>query len=138
MVVTGDESTRSLNDVLARHTLRFGHSDGVEFGIIEEMAAAFWRMRRAWSIEKEWMDQTAAKTGQLGITAIANAFAALAGSDKYRLLDRYEARMHRTYQRLLQTLLKLQAKPARNHDSTEIENEQTNPAEPSTPVELNQ
>ena len=31
---------------------RFGPVDGFEAGLIEEMAASYWRLRRAWAVEK--------------------------------------------------------------------------------------
>jgi hypothetical protein len=36
---------------------RFAPVDEVELGFIEEMAAAYWRMRRGWTIEAELLNQ---------------------------------------------------------------------------------
>src|SRR6266542_5662679 len=75
MVITGAESEEGLKDIVNEHLRRFGYLDGVEFGMIEEMAVAYWRMRRAWFVEKEWLDQhVSANSHQRGITTIATAF----------------------------------------------------------------
>ena len=50
-VVLANESEQAFKDVLAQHFGRLGPADGVELGMIEEMAAAFWRLRRLWAIE---------------------------------------------------------------------------------------
>lgn len=42
------------------HIVRFAPVDGVEFGMIEEMAAAYWRLRRSWAIENTLIADTMA------------------------------------------------------------------------------
>ena len=54
---------------------------------------------------------------------IANAFATLAGSERFKVLQRYQSRMHRMYQKSLHTLLELQR----------INSGQTNPIESRKP-----
>ena len=51
IVVLENESPDGFAEVLTDHLERFQPADGVGFGITEEMVAAWWRMRRAWSIE---------------------------------------------------------------------------------------
>ena len=46
-VVLENESGPCFDHLISEHTARFAPADGVEFGMIEEMAAAYWRMRRA-------------------------------------------------------------------------------------------
>src|SRR5205809_1332049 len=88
LVCTGSESEQGLTDIVTEHLLRFGDIDGVEFGMIEEMCVAHWRMRRAWSIEKEWMDQFIETHSNLsGVTQVAAAFAELADTNKFKLLQ---------------------------------------------------
>ena len=131
LVITGDESEKGLKQVVTEHLLRFGSLDGVEFGMIEEMAVAFWRMRRIWTVEKRWMDKTiaAANPNVADIDAIADAFGKLADSNRYKVLQRYESRMHRIYQRSLKTLLTLQTKA---EASQKIEaNSKNEPNEPN-------
>jgi hypothetical protein len=94
---------------------RFAPVDCVEEAMIEEMAASYWRMRRAWAMETELM--TAGMTAQPGDfdrARITAAFRQLASSPELPLLHRYEARLHLMYQRALHNILLLRAvaKPA--------------------------
>ena len=126
MVVTGPESEDGLREVLDEHLRRFSNLDGVEFGMLEEMAVACWRMRRAWAVEKEWMDRLiASRPDQAGITTIASAFGDLADSNKYSVLHAYESQMHRIYQRSLDTLMFL---AQRRNPAQNSKNCQTNPS----------
>ena len=104
-VVLENESGQCFDDLVVQHTERFAPADGVEFGMIEEMAAAYWRMRRAWAIENRLMEK-AIRNQPPGDEAerIAGAFSELAASPELNLLHRYEARLHRIYQRALLNL----------------------------------
>src|SRR5579871_209396 len=116
-VVVGQESRETFQDLLSDHLDRFGPLDGVEFAMLEEMAAAYWRMRRIWAIEQDWMQKEIdSRVSPDEIGRISDSFANLAETNKFRVLQRYENRMHRIYQRSLKTLLLLRAK-----------NDQTNP-----------
>jgi hypothetical protein len=101
-VVLENESGPCFDDLVAQHTERFAPADGVEVGMIEEMAAAYWRMRRAWAIENRLMEK-ALRNQPPGDEAarIAAAFSELAASPELNLLHRYEVRLHRMYQRAL-------------------------------------
>jgi hypothetical protein len=105
-VVLENESGPCFDDLVAQHTERFAPVDGVEFGMIEEMVAAYWRMRRAWAIENRLMEK-ALRNQPPGDEAarIAAAFSELAASPELNLLHRYEARLHRMYQRALYNLV---------------------------------
>ena len=99
-VVLENESGPCFDDLVAQHIQRFAPADGVEFGMIEEMAAAYWRMRRAWAIENRLMEKALRHQPPGGEAArIADAFAELAASPELNLLHRYKARLHRIYQR---------------------------------------
>src|ERR1039457_7540512 len=50
-IVMRDESPEAFQIVVKQHLLRLQPADGVEFGLVEEMIAAHWRLRRAWAIE---------------------------------------------------------------------------------------
>jgi hypothetical protein len=101
-VVLENESGPCFDQLVAEHIGRFAPADGVEFGMIEEMAAAYWRMRRAWAIENRLMEK-ALRHQPPGDEAarIAAAFTELAASPELNLLHRYETRLHRIYQRSL-------------------------------------
>jgi hypothetical protein len=50
-VVLPEESAESFEAMLCQHLDRFQPADGVEFAMVEDLAAAYWRMRRAWAVE---------------------------------------------------------------------------------------
>ena len=56
-VVLGNESQENFQDLLGRYLDKFAPLDGVEFGMIEEMIASYWRLRRAMAIERYLFDQ---------------------------------------------------------------------------------
>jgi hypothetical protein len=105
--------------MMTQHIRKFGPADGVELGMIEEMAAAFWRLRRAWAIETSLMDQGVEAAQPRGeVARIAAAFSTLADSPQLALLHRYEARLHRMYQRAMNTFLLLHKTKLPNEPSS--------------------
>jgi hypothetical protein len=84
-VVLTNESRENFDILLAQHIDRFSPVDDVELGVVEEMAAAFWRMRRAWAVE------TRLHGDEIG--RITAAFTDLAPAPHLGLLHRYEARL---------------------------------------------
>jgi hypothetical protein len=114
-VVLPGESLEGFEILLTQHLERFGPIDGVEQAMIEEMAASYWRMRRAWAMENEMM--TAGLNSQPDgddRSRITASFRQLAASPELALLHRYETRLHLMYQRALHNILLLRAvaKPA--------------------------
>jgi hypothetical protein len=109
-VVLESESSECFDELVTQHIQRFAPADGVEFAMIEEMVAANWRMRRAWAIENSLMEK-AIRNQPPGdeVARIAGAFSDLAASPQLNLLHRYEARLHRIYQRALHNFLLLRA-----------------------------
>lgn len=99
--------------LMAEFVERFQPLDGVELGLVEEMAACHWRLRRNWSAESELiaqaMDRQAPATPRAGRrnALLGNAFKDLAAAPELHLLNRYETRLHRMYQRALRNLLDL-------------------------------
>ena len=124
-VVLANESREGFDALLAQHIERFGPLDGVELGVIEEMVAAFWRLRRAWAIETRLHDDAIA-TREPGdeIGRITGAFTDLAPSSHLGLLHRYEARLHHIRQRALENIYILR--------NTQLPNEPT--FEPVSPA----
>ena len=111
-IVLENESRPAFESLLACHLDRFGPVDGVEFGLLEEMTAAYWRMRRAWAIEKRIFEDGLARQAELPadqVGRLAAAFTNLAASPELALLHRYETRLHLIYQRGLHNLLLLRA-----------------------------
>jgi hypothetical protein len=107
-IVLDHESRENFLILLQQHVDLFQPANEVEFGMIEEMCAAYWRQRRAWSIETELLDkQIALQSGETGPERMAAAFDRLAASPTLSLLHRYETRLHLMYQRSLRTLAML-------------------------------
>jgi hypothetical protein len=105
IVVLKNESPDGFAEVLTDHLNRFQPADGVEFGIVEEMVAAWWRMRRAWSIETRLLDACfdVPDPGD-GDSLLAATFKNVDDSHGLALLHRYETRLHCIYQRGLRNL----------------------------------
>jgi hypothetical protein len=93
---------------------RFAPVDDFEYGLIEELAAAYWRLRRAWALETEMLENAMHKqTARRQLARMDAAFGELAAQPKLGLLHRYEGRLHLMYQRALHSLLLLrQVAPA--------------------------
>lgn len=111
-IVLANESSGNFEALLAQYIEKFAPADGVELGIVEEMAASFWRLRRAWAIETSLMDDgiRAAQSGD-EVARIAAAFTVLAASPQLALLHRYEARLHRMCGRAMNNFLLLHNLP---------------------------
>jgi len=126
IVVLKNESPDGFAEVLTDHLDRFQPADGVEFGVVEEMVAAWWRMRRAWSIETRLLDACfdVPDPGD-GDSLLAATFKNVDDSHGLALLYRYETRLHCIYQRGLRNLQLLR--------STQIPNE-PNPISEQLPV----
>lgn len=92
--------------------LRFAPCDEVERSFVEEMAVCHWRIRRGWAVETELWNQgidrqSLAADADGEVARMAAAFSELAVSPPLGLLNRYEARLHRIFQRALKNLLEL-------------------------------
>src|ERR1039457_2539506 len=115
IVLLKNESSDGFAEVMTDHLARFQPADSVEFGFIEEMVATWWRLRRAWSIETQLLNDCFDFTepGD-GTRQLAAAFKNPDDSHGLALLHRYEARLHNMYYRVLKNLLLLQIPNAPN------------------------
>jgi len=105
-VVMAGESSQGFDALLQQHQARFRPVDGVDQGYIEEMAAATWRMRRAWAMETRLFDDAvAAQPAGDERGRMAAALARLAPRPEFALLHRYETRLQMHYQRALHKFL---------------------------------
>ena len=99
---------RAFDTLVTRYLDRFRPVDGVEEAMIEEMAASYWRMRRAWAMKNEMLssglDYLPGGDNRSRITA---SFRQLASSPELALLHRYETHLHLMYQRALHNILLL-------------------------------
>ena len=108
-VLLPHESRENFEVLLNQYIERFGPLDAVEEGLIEEMVAAFWRIRRAWAMEEDMLDEAVEKQPPaLEIRRLQRAFSELAGSGQIGLLHRYESRLSFAFQRALVNLAYLQ------------------------------
>ena len=55
-IVMRDESPEGFEAVMTDHLTRLQPADGVELGMVEEMVASYWRLRRAWAIETRLLE----------------------------------------------------------------------------------
>jgi hypothetical protein len=107
-IVLDHESPENFLLLLQQHLDRFRPAGEVECGMIEEMCAAYWRQRRAWSLE----------------TAMFNERWPVA-SPSLSLLHCYETRLHLMYQRALRTLIMLRSVEMPNEPSPISEHSET-------------
>jgi hypothetical protein len=106
------ESQENFLILLQQHLDRFQPADEVEFGMIEEMCASYWRQRRAWSLEtamfnKHMAQQPDGEVSDRMTDRMVVAFDTFAASPSLALIHRYETRLHLAYQHALRTLILL-------------------------------
>jgi len=117
-LLVGSESRQAFEKLFNLYIDRFEPLDDVEFGFVEEMISAFWRIRRNWAIETELMNQaTAKRSGGDPLPALAAGFSELAADPKLALLQRHEARLSVIQHRALEHLLMLRHPALRNEPS---------------------
>jgi hypothetical protein len=128
MVAEGGENFELM---LRQHVDHFAPSDGVEFGMVEEMASSYWRLRRAWAIETRMLDDAfnAQTSGSDQLDCITAGFKDLAAQPSLQLLLRYQASLHRAYTRALHNLLLLRA----NYETNPVPKSDTDDDPPLTP-----
>jgi hypothetical protein len=128
-VVIEGENRESFLALLQFHIDRFQPADGVEFGMMEEMASCKWRLHRAWVLEKSLFEKqlTSEPAGDQP-TRMAGAVEYLAGAPALGLVHRYESRLHHMYQRALRTFYLLHDRPS-EYPPDEL------PKEPSPTIE---
>jgi hypothetical protein len=125
-VVMGDESPEGFQAVLDDHLGRLQPADGVEFGMVEEMVASHWRLRRAWALETRMLENEAAtQSSGDALDRMTNAFVDLAAKPSLGLMHRYQTRLHLNYQRALHNMLLLRAATVPNEPSPISEHEHT-------------
>jgi hypothetical protein len=110
-VVLVGENRESFLQLLQFHVDRFHPADGVEFGMMEEMASCKWRLYRAWFFEKGLFDkELATATGDMS-NRMSTTCTYLAGAPALGLVHRYESRLHHMYQRALRTFFMVHDRP---------------------------
>lgn len=120
-IVLEIESHENFESLLQQHVDRFQPADGVEFGMIEDMCAAYWRLHRAWAIETRMLDkqvaiQPATQTSNGELDRLATAFEYTAASPAAAVMHRYQARLHLMYQRAIRNFILLRTVDLPNDD----------------------
>ena len=142
-VVLANESHEDFQRLLAALGQRFAPADAVESSLVEEMAAALWRQRRAWSIETsltheaidkqfEW-EESDDDIADAGDATLARAFVRLANGGQLQVLYRHEARLNVMFQRALRNLLLLR-RTTPLPDAPACPENLEDPPEPSAPA----
>ena len=94
-VVLPTEARAGFDMLMDQHIQRYSPIEDVELGVIEEMVASLWRLRRTWAVETRLHDDAiAAREPGDEIGRITGAFTDLASSPQLALLYRYEAHLH--------------------------------------------
>jgi hypothetical protein len=140
-VVLPNESEEEYQAELHGYLQHFAPANKPEADLVLQLASAQWRLARYTAVEtslfdiqmeksckyvdKEWKNIDESRRVALAFQALSGAHSPLA------LLNRYQARLHHEYQRILKALLQLQA--ARRADQAKLQNEpkpdaQTSPA----------
>jgi hypothetical protein len=119
-VVLTNESSVRFEQILESYVNYFQPQNEVEMDLVEEMAVAKWRQRRAWSVETATLDhemdcqdpELAKKWGRLDHpTRLALAHESLAQrTQSLNLIGRYETRLRRHYDKSLQNLYLVRSK----------------------------
>ena len=84
---------------------RFNPTDGIEVALVEDLAATTWRQHRLLVIESTLLNQAAVRQpGNDFVPCLAGAFSELSRGPELHLIDRYESRLHRQFQRTLKNI----------------------------------
>jgi hypothetical protein len=103
ILLTGEDA-KNFDILIQNHKRRFQPADGIEFGLIEEMCAAYWLLHRVWTIETHTLNQLIstqpAGSPVLRVVGASGELAALPGT---ALMQRYETRLQDMYARAIRT-----------------------------------
>ena len=128
-VVVQGESADAFDATMDQFLLRFQPFDDVELSLVQEMAAAAWRLHRAWDIEGRLFDRGIGPIPDPSSSEqLTAAFCNIAVIPQFGLLHRYETRLHMIFQRALHSLTALQK--ARMQDEPSPNSEHSPAPEP--------
>lgn len=110
-VVLASESTEEYEELLADYIRLYQPAGPVELDLVHEIASTRWRLRRILRIEAAAFDQAIERAAEENPDcAESTAFENLAGNSKtLGMLNRYEGRLRRAYERAVAELRRLQA-----------------------------
>ena len=117
-IVLREESQEGFKEVWDDHITRLHPAEGTERGMVEEMVASYWRLRRAWAMETRMLqNETASQAAGDPLDRMTDAFNALAAKPSLGLMHRYQTRLHLNYQRALYNMLLLRTAAVPNEPS---------------------
>ena len=145
MIVLSNESKTRFDELHETYIQTFQPANAVERDLVDQIAAAQWRLRRIWSMQTAAFDlkmdqqRDEIKLRFDGIdepTRLTYAFIAAANEEKsLDLLLRYETAYTRMYQRALNTLLRLRRENAIDETAMEPATSEELRNDPPSPVE---
>jgi hypothetical protein len=118
VLLTGEDAA-NFDILIQNHDRRFQPADGIEFALIEEMCAAYWRLHRVWIIETSTLNrQIATQPAGDPLRRLVDASSQLAALPGTALMQRYETRLQNMYARAIRTfkLLKTIELPDQDDD----------------------
>ena len=145
LIVIRGESEEGFQDTLQSYIDRLQPQDEVELGLVEEIVACHWRIRRSWVVETQMTDRSIGKQSEPNtLQRLEAGFNDVSDTAKAQSLHRYETRLHLMQRRALQTLQALRHSSLRNEPNNSfvyrrnaeisLANEPADPAnEPSQP-----
>lgn len=103
------EPQENFDVILHDHLYALPPADGIQLGLIEEMTAAQWRMRRLRAMENAMLNQAIHRTPTTNdsLTRIIDGYNTLAETRRFNNLGIYEGRLSNRYFRALNAFLKL-------------------------------
>jgi hypothetical protein len=111
VLLTGEDA-KNFEILVQNHKRRFQPADGIEFGIVEEMCSAYWRLHRVWTIETEALNhQISMQPAGSPVLRLADASSQLAALPGTALMQRYETRLQNMYARAIRTFKVLKTIP---------------------------
>jgi hypothetical protein len=116
ILLTGEDA-KNFDILIQNHQRRFQPADGIEFGLIEEMCAAYWRLHRVWTIETfTFNHQIAMQPAGSPVQRVVGASSELAALPGTALMQRYETRLQNMYARAIRTFKVLKTIPVPDQD----------------------
>ena len=106
VIVLPSESPEMFQMLFDVTIARFAPVDEVEMALIEEMAAAYWRLRRCMALETATLTESLGQwPNKSSIGQMAAAYRDLGNAPHLDRLERYQMRLQNAYHRALRTLL---------------------------------
>jgi hypothetical protein len=109
IITVRGENTEAFDATVEAYCRRFQPADDIEFGLVEEMVANYWRIRRSLAIEMSMTNEAIDSIPQSAspLDRLTKAFSNLAGTPKLTTLYRYQSRLQSAQSRLIRDFIGL-------------------------------